>query len=169
MRTRIVLTLVASLGLAGCGGDRPPAAPADASPAVEEERLAVVAALYPLAWAAERVGGGRVEVTNLTPPGADPHDVELSARDVGRVHDADLVLYLGDGFQPALERILAGATTRRVDLLEGLELRRGIAHDHDHGHGEDDEDDGGVDPHVWLDPLRFAAMEICSRSYRSAR
>ena len=142
--------------LAGCGGDRPPAAPADAVPADADERLAVVASFYPLAWAAERIGGDRVEVANLTPAGADPHDVELSARDVGRVHDADLVLYLGHGFQPALERILGGADTRAVDLLDGLELRDGD--EDDHGHGDGDGHEEAVDPHVWLDPVRFTAM-----------
>jgi zinc transport system substrate-binding protein len=164
--TRIVLTLCLTAVAVGCGGEASgdvEAAP-DASPAAEE-RTRVVAAFYPLAFAAERVGGERVEVANLTPAGADPHDAELSARDVERVHAADVVLYLGEGFQPALERILADAPTRGVGLLEGLELRHGAGHGHaheddEHGH-EDDEhahDDEAVDPHVWLDPLRYAAM-----------
>ena len=42
----------------------------------------------------------RADVTNVTPAGAEPHDVELSARDIERVHAADVVLYLGRGFQP---------------------------------------------------------------------
>ncbi len=137
--TRIVLILAAATaGLlsAGCGGDASSAA---------DGRTQVVAGFYPLAFAASEVGGDRVEVTNLTPPGAEPHDVELSVRDVERVRDADLVLYLGQGFQPALEDAAEG-NDAALDLLEGLELRE----------GEEGED--ALDPHVWLDPLRFAEV-----------
>ena len=137
--TRIVLILLtAAVGalVAGCGGD------ASSAP---DGRTDVVAGFYPLAFAAAEVGGDRVEVTNLTPPGAEPHDVELSVRDVERVRDADLVLYLGQGFQPALEDAAEG-NDAAVDLLEGLELREG------------EEGEEALDPHVWLDPVRFAQV-----------
>ena len=137
--TRIVLILVAAaaaLLFAGCGGD------ASSAP---DGRTQVVAGFYPLAFAAAEIGGDRVDVTNLTPPGAEPHDVELSVRDVEEVRDADLVLYLGQGFQPALEDAAEGSDAA-IDLLEGLELREG------------DEGEDALDPHVWLDPVRFAQV-----------
>jgi zinc transport system substrate-binding protein len=118
--------------LTGCGGSGAGSASADAAGAAE-----VVAGFYPLAWAAERVGGDGAEVTNLTPAGAEPHDLELSVRDAERVRSADVVLYLGEGFQPALEEAAGETSGEAVDLLEGVEVREG-------------------DPHVWLDPVRFA-------------
>jgi zinc transport system substrate-binding protein len=117
---------------AGCGGG---------GEKESADRLSVAAAFYPLAYAAEEIGGERVAVHNLTPPGAEPHDVELSARDVERIRTADVVLYLGSGFQPNFERAVDGADGKKVDLLRGLDLIAG---------------DEGVDPHVWLDPLRYA-------------
>jgi zinc transport system substrate-binding protein len=99
----------------------------------------VVAAFYPLAFAAERVGGPSVDVTNLTPAGAEPHDIELSVRDVERVRGADLVLYLR-GFQPALDDAVDGGDVQAVDLLAGA------------GAG------AGGDPHVWLDPVALARI-----------
>ncbi|MBA2331818.1 MAG: zinc ABC transporter substrate-binding protein [Actinobacteria bacterium] len=122
---------------AGCGG-------ADGVDA--ESGTTIVAAFYPLTYAAERVGGGSTRVRNLTPPGVEPHDLELSARDVRIIADADLVLYLGQGFQPALEDALDSADAPAVDLLEDLELLAGQA------------ESEGRDPHVWLDPLRYAAI-----------
>jgi zinc transport system substrate-binding protein len=108
----------------------------------------IVAAFYPLAYAAEQIGGPQVDVINLTPPGTEPHDVELSARDVERIRSADFVFYIGSGFQPALEDALEGSQAAAVDLLEGLPLREAA----------DEEGDLDVDPHVWLDPLRYAEM-----------
>jgi zinc transport system substrate-binding protein len=129
MRKRIILILAAGL-IAGCGGS-----------ASSGEGADVVAAFYPLAFAAERVGGDAVSVTNLTPPGAEPHDVELSARDVERVRSADFVFYLGS-FQPALERAVDDADGEAVDVLQGLDVHQGAS----------------VDPHVWLDPVRYAEI-----------
>jgi zinc transport system substrate-binding protein len=133
--SRIVLVLIALLlpAVVGCssgGGGS------------DDGDVGVVASFYPLAWAAEQVGGEGVAVTDLTPSGAEPHDLELAASDVKAVRDADLVLYLGGGFQPALERALDGREGRSVDLLAGRVLRTA----------------NGVDPHVWLDPRAYAGM-----------
>jgi zinc transport system substrate-binding protein len=138
MITRLVLILVCSVTLAGCGSD----SARDDAPGSRHAR-SVVAAFYPLAFLAERIGGETVEVRNLTPAGAEPHDVELSARDVETLRDADYVLYLGGDFQPAVEDAVDDADGRTVDVLSGLELLKGK-----HGHE--------TDPHIWLDPIRFA-------------
>jgi zinc transport system substrate-binding protein len=100
----------------------------------------VVASFYPLAFAAEEVDPS-TPVENLTPPGAEPHDLELSPIDAAAVRQARLVLLLGDGFQPQLEDA-AGNGKNVLRLLEtpGLDLLP------------------NGDPHVWLDPLRYAKI-----------
>jgi zinc transport system substrate-binding protein len=108
----------------------------------------VVAAFYPLAYAAEQIGGGAVTVENLTPAGAEPHDLELTPGDVRDVENASLVLYLGSGFQPGVAKAVAGRKGRSLDLLSGLELRAAV--------GENGRP--ATDPHVWLDPVRYAAI-----------
>lgn len=107
----------------------------------------VVAAFYPLAFAAEQIGGPSLHVDNLTPPGAEPHDIELTPRDVARIQTAGVVLYLSHGFQPAVEQAVKGATGKRVDVLAGFDLRQGVG-----------DEAGKTDPHVWLDPVRFAQI-----------
>ncbi len=102
--------------------------------------MKVVAAFYPLAYAAEQIGGSTVTVENLTPAGAEPHDLELTPGDVRDVQGADLVVFLGHGFQPALTKAAKGGAGTSADLLAGQELR------------------AGGDPHVWLDPVRYAGM-----------
>jgi zinc transport system substrate-binding protein len=145
---RLGAPFAAVLVLSGCGG----------SASVDGDRRTVVAAFYPLAWAAEEVAGDDVEVVNLTAPGAEPHEIDLTARDVERVRDADLVLYLGGGFMPALENAVERAE-HAVDLLAGQELRLGgAAHGHGEEPGSDEGDEPGPDPHVWLDPNRLAVI-----------
>ena len=133
MRTFVLLLLLLVPALASCGSSN------DAA-----DGTTVVAAFYPLAWAAEQIGGKGVDVVNLTPPGSEPHDIELSPRDIEAIDGAHLVLYLGDGFMPALEDAVKGHDNA-VDLLAGERLRTSAG-----------ERGSGVDPHVWLDPLRYA-------------
>jgi zinc transport system substrate-binding protein len=124
----IILILAVAFLSAACG------------PSVKARPDTVVASFYPLAFAAEQIAPG-VPVENLTPPGAEPHDLELSPIDAAAVRDARLVLLLGRGFQPQLEDA-AGGGDNVLHLLDtaGLDLRP------------------NGDPHVWLDPVRYAKI-----------
>ncbi|MBA3382004.1 MAG: zinc ABC transporter substrate-binding protein [Actinobacteria bacterium] len=116
-----VLLLAVVVAFAGCGG------------VGRDDSGSVIAAFYPLAWAAERIAADGTDVQNLTPPGAEPHDVELSPRDIETIRNARLVIYAGGGFQPAVEDAVSEREGPSVDVL-----------------------DGERDPHVWLAPVRFA-------------
>jgi zinc transport system substrate-binding protein len=129
-----------ALLLSGCAGPETSA------------KVQVVAGLYPLAFVAEQVGGDRIEVTNLTPPAGHAHELELTARQVARVTEADLVLYIA-GLQPALDEAVALApdSVRAVDalaLVPNPPAPQDEAHEEDDGHGHAEEGD----PHLWLDP-----------------
>ncbi|MGW1889008.1 metal ABC transporter substrate-binding protein [Streptomyces sp. NPDC002004] len=128
--------------------------------------LDVVASFYPLEYLAEQIGGEHVHVTTLTQPGQEPHDLEVSIRQMIRLEKADAVLYL-KGLQPAVDDAVAQSDVRtRVDAasLTTLETHGdevgGHAAEHDHGHGEGhgDEEPGARDPHIWLDPVRYAEV-----------
>lgn len=122
----------------------------------EPDQLSVLAAFYPLAFVAEQVGGDRVDVTTLTPQGAEPHDLELAPAQTRQIGAADLVLFQ-TRFQPALD---AAVEARNPDhVLDAASLAtRPLVEDPDHDHeqeGEDDHDHGPNDPHFWLDPELF--------------
>ena len=128
MRLRIILILGVAFLLTACG------------PSVQAGPDTVVASFYPLAFAAKEIAPSD-PVENLTPPGAEPHDLELSPIDAATVREARLVLLLGHGFQPQLEDA-AGNGDNVLHLLDtpGLDLLP------------------NGDPHVWLDPLRYAKI-----------
>lgn len=142
----------------------------------DDGRVSVVASFYPVQFVAERVAGDLADVSSLTAPGGEPHDLELSPRQVADVQDADLVVYQ-KGFQAAVDEAVdqagreAGTT---IDSTQGVELldESEEAHDdHDHSHEGEDEhaheegdghdhghDHGGVDPHLWLDPTNLVPV-----------
>lgn len=163
MRSPVVIPVLAgtlALLLSACGGSTSDEGGSSASAGT----LRVVAGFYPLAYAAEQVGGDGVEVTNLTPPGGEAHDLELSPQQVADIGEADLVLYV-PGFQPALDEAIAQvAPDRALDVTEALTLLPAEEHadggDHGDAHGTLD-----GDPHVWLNPLNMATIgdEIATR------
>ena len=118
--------------------------------------LTVVASFYPLEYVARRIGGDRVQVSSLTKPGAEPHDLELTPRDVAGLADAGLVVYLR-GFQPAVDTAVDDETsvtsfdasaTADLDLTyTPIEAGQRV-----------DAEAGSTDPHFWLDPLRLDAV-----------
>ncbi|MGZ4652436.1 metal ABC transporter substrate-binding protein [Oryzihumus sp.] len=133
LRLAAPLALVAATALGGC-----------ASATASDGRVPVVASFYPLAFAAEQVGGDHVRVTNLTKPGAEPHELELGPRDVLTVAKARVAVY-EKGFQPAVDDAIAQqATDNALDVAGAAHLDLRL--------------EGGTDPHFWLDPTRYAAV-----------
>jgi len=142
------LVAVASLSLAACGTD-------DDSGAGTGTRLQVVASFYPLQFVVEQVGGTHVAVTNLTPVGGEPHDLELTPRDTATLQDADLVVYLA-GFTPAVDEAVASvAGAGAFDVAAAARLDLEGAHE-EHEEEEGHEAEEAIDPHFWLDPTRLA-------------
>lgn len=133
--------LVAVLGsaLTGCAtgaasgrGDGPPS---------------VVTSFYPLQYVTARIAGSTARVSSLTAPGGEPHDLELTPRQVARVSDADLVVYLG-GFQPSVDDAVRQDARHHLDVAAAASLDR----------ADPDDPRGALDPHFWLDPARLAAV-----------
>ena len=111
----------------------------------------VTAAFYPYAFVAQRVAGEHAAVTNLTTPGVEPHDMELTPRQVAQISEADLVVFQG-GMQPSVDEAVEQNTTGTpLDVTEVLDAEATGAQepsDGDHsGHQQTT-----ADPHLWLDP-----------------
>ncbi|KIF03358.1 ABC transporter substrate-binding protein [Streptomyces sp. RSD-27] len=149
---------LAATALTACSG-------AGAAGADQDGRLAVTASFYPLQFLAERIGGDHVKVTSLTKPGVEPHDLDITPRQTGQLGDSDVVLYL-KGLQPAVDKAVAqsgvkntvdAASLTRLEVhgTSGEEDHDHAAEGHDHGH---DHGEAGEDPHVWLDPVKYAEI-----------
>lgn len=116
------------------------------------ERVQLVTTLYPLEYFAERIGGDLVEVTNLVAPGVEAHDFEPAPSDMRVMGAADVIVYNGLGFEPWMDRALAGLSDGSRIVVEAGRDLAGLAASSGAGRATD----GEVDPHVWLDPTKAA-------------
>ncbi|MES4901825.1 MULTISPECIES: metal ABC transporter substrate-binding protein [unclassified Streptomyces] len=134
---------------------------ADATDGRTDGKLDVVASFYPMQFLAERIGRGHVHVSSLTKAGAEPHDLDISARQTADLSKAGLVVYL-KGLQPAVDAAIVQAEPKHVaDAASFTTLEdHGTEVDGDHGHDEHEHsgEDAGSDPHIWLDPVRYAQV-----------
>jgi zinc transport system substrate-binding protein len=155
MRTSRIISLIALTGLLVACGDSQ-----DSTRAPNADRLTVAASFYPIAEIVQRVGGNDVQLLALTSPGIEPHDSELSAKQLDELSKSDIVFYIGGGFQPDLEKAIASLpkTTIAIDLLKSVDV---ITSEDDHSEKESDGHNHGhsdTDPHVWLDPANMVMM-----------
>lgn len=152
---------------------------------VSEKKLKIVATIYPLAEFSSRIVGDNASVTQLMPPGSEPHHWEPSPTDMKQIYDAQVFIYHGAGMEPWVEKILPALQERKIKIIKATEKTEmltfaeeeslgvtkflgssssGGEQIHEHNHGDED----GVDPHAWLDPLQaksivsYIAQEIAA-------
>ncbi|MGW3461607.1 metal ABC transporter substrate-binding protein [Streptomyces olivaceoviridis] len=139
--------------LSACSGDKAVAA--------NTSKFDVVASFYPMAFLADRIGGDHVHVTTLTSPGQEPHDLEISPQQIASLEESDAVLYLKN-LQPSVDDAVAQSPVKtKIDAasLTTLEDHGDEVGGHAAGHdGHEGGESTGKDPHIWLDPVRYAQV-----------
>lgn len=164
------LLLVALAGLSACGTAAAPA----------NDKLQIVATVFPAYDFAREIAGERAEVTLLVPPGAESHSFEPTPHDLVLLNSCALLVCNGGESEAWLETVLDGldgnlASVTMLDCVNALEeetkegmqtggvlSRLGHGHEHAHDHDHEDEHDHGeveYDEHVWTSPKN--AILIC--------
>ena len=128
--------------------------------------LPVAVSFYPIQYLTEAIGGDHVSVTSLTPADQEPHDYDLSGKEVtSTLEGASLVAYV-EGFQPSLDKAVTqvnGPTVLDLSSKVDLKHHEGMEDEEEHAdesadegaHKEADHDADSLDPHFWLDPVRM--------------
>jgi|WetSurMetagenome_2_1015567.scaffolds.fasta_scaffold00135_34 zinc transport system substrate-binding protein len=127
-------------------------------------KIRVVTSLYPLYDFAGKVGGKRVAVSLLLPPGVEPHSFEPKPADIAGLNKTDIFIYTNKYMEPWVGDIMKAIDNKKVVLLdssrgivfmeekEGEDSRDGGHDEHKQGeHEGHGHDHAGMDPHVWLD------------------
>lgn len=132
-----VMVMLAVL-LVGCSGR------GDQSAAMSDDRLLVAASIAPLYDFSRQVGGDRVRVELLVPPGTSPHTYELTPAQLQVLSKARMLVLNGVGLEFWADEAVSAANNPDLIVVytsQGLEIEDG------------DPDHGGGNPHVWLDPI----------------
>ncbi|MFE4240288.1 metal ABC transporter solute-binding protein, Zn/Mn family [Peribacillus butanolivorans] len=150
------LFLVTALFLSGCGNSKGETTDTD------KNILNVYTTVYPLQYFTEAIGGEYVNVETVYPPGTDEHSFDPSQKDIVKMAESDLFFYIGynlEGFVTKAEPILSKEGVTTVAVGETVHLDEDEhAHENEHAHEEDGHDHGGVNPHLWLDPIYSIEM-----------
>ena len=147
----ISFLLPISLFLAGCGGTESKKSQEDS-----DKQLTIYTTVYPLQYFTEVIGGNVVHVETVYPPGSDEHTFDPSQKDMMKLAESDLFIYVGLGLEGFVEKAKSTLKDEKVTLLEagGNIHIEGNATTHTEEHAaEDDHKHGDIDPHVWLDPI----------------
>ncbi len=116
----------------------------------------VVASFYPLQFIADRIVGDHADVTNLTHPGAEPHDLELTPRQAFLISGAAVALY-EKGLQPAVDQAIKNDSPKSsvnvTDIVSLSAVPPGLG-------DEFAQTPDGIagDPHFWQDPTLLAKV-----------
>ena len=150
--------LATSFALAGCTGSKT----ANTTDKKDGDKIKVYASFYPMYDFAKKIGGDKVEVTNLVPAGTEPHDWEPSAKDLAKISESDILVYSGAGMESWIDKVdqvTKDSKLVKVEASNGIDLIKSEHHhdeedakEEDHEDAHEEHDHGEYDPHVWLAP-----------------
>ena len=112
----------------------------------EKRQFKVLASFYPLYEFTKIIGGEKIDVSIIIPPGIEPHDWEPTIQDLQKMQNSDMVVINGAGLEPWTTKLVsANPDILIVDTSNGiplLEKNKQIFNNQIQN-----------DPHVWLDPI----------------
>lgn len=124
-----------------------------------EGKIKIYTSIYPLYDFAKKVGGDKVDVTNLVPAGTEPHDWEISTSDIVNLEKADMLIYNGAGIENWTDKVISTLENKDIVYVktsEGLDIHKigekDSQEDNKHSHGS-------YDPHTWLS-IKNAKQEM---------
>lgn len=170
----ILSSIVAVILMAGCGtatlsssADSSSLSSQTAEPSQSPEdanKLNIYTSFYPMYDFTVKVGGDKVNVTNLVPAGTEPHDWEPSTTDLANLEKADVLVYSGAGMEHWVDKVVGSLTNKdlvTVEASKGITLQEGHHHDEEETDQDEDEheEESAYDPHVWIS-IRNAKAEM---------
>ena len=141
---KCILLFMACLLLSGCNVSAPE----------QDDKLQIVATLFPQYDFAREICGDKAHITLLLPPGADSHAYEPTPSDIVTIASADLFLYTGDDMEPWASRLTENVSGEMVNVSIGT-TTVSVNHTHDapsaHAHAD-------TEPHIWTNPQNAIRM-----------
>lgn len=167
-----------TLPLTACGTSGKQAAGSDSASAQSGAKKTVYTTFFPIYDLTKTIAGDKMNVEMIIAGNQEPHDFELQASEMGKISEADLIIYNGAGMESFIDDLkeTANDDNKFLDLSEGLTLLKSEnddeeeEHEHEHSGSEDHDEEseehehhhhhhGGINPHTWLS-IKNAKMEL---------
>lgn len=116
-------------------------------------QLKVYTSFYPYYDFAKKIGGGKIEIHTIVPPGAEPHSFEPSSKVIAQLEQADIFIYNGVRMEPWIDKVLNLLEDKDICLIDASESVELISYNKKHNDRDNDKHCYGYDPHIWVDPV----------------
>lgn len=133
----------------------------------KSEKIEIIATLFPQYDFAKKVGGDKVNVTLLLPPGTESHTYEPTPQDIAKINNSNIFIYTGEEMEPWAEKLILGmknnihildlSTTISLINNKSFEEKNFEYEDLKQEH-KDEQHEHAYDPHIWLNPLYAIKM-----------
>lgn len=131
------------------------------------DKIKVTASTYPMYYIAKEIGKDNIELDTLIPIGVDPHEYEISLKEMKDLENVDLFIYNGSGLEHWGEKVSDSFKDKNKDIINASDYVELLNVEDNHGNGDhDDHDDhedhkhGDKDPHIWLDPMNMENIAV---------
>ncbi len=128
---------------------------------VENDRLKIVTTIFPPYDFAKNIAGENADIVQLLYAGAESHTYEPTPRDIIKIGEADLFIYVGGKSDTWIKDSLLSGELKGVNALSMIDVVTLYKEEHEESehHEEGLKEEHEYDEHVWTSPKN--AVLIC--------
>lgn len=127
-------------------------------------KLNIVATIFPQYDFVRQIGGDKVNLSMLLPPGSEAHTFDPTVQDIQKIIDADIFIYVGGVSDSWIDDILDAVSTEKTEVISLMDITGAVEEEIIEGMDNEEENDDGdeveYDEHVWTSPKN--AIKICN-------
>lgn len=128
-----------------------------------DDKISIVTTMFASYDFARQIAGDKADVTMLLKPGEETHSYEPSPKDIIKIEECDIFIYVGGENDAWVDRILSGISGSDMKVIKMLDLvdkyeEEIIEGMESHEEEAEDEEEAEWDEHVWTDPENAAVI-----------
>ena len=140
----LIISTIIIMSLVGCNNS------SKGEDVVQNDKITVYTTIFPLYDFAKNIGGDKINLNYVVPPGGEPHEWEPSPKLIANIQSSNVFIYNGLGIDSWSENIINGSENKKLVVVKATDNISPIKYNEEEHEDEEDKDHGEYDPHVWL-------------------